>query len=325
VIFISHKLLEVMDVADRVTVMRKGQVVGTKPIGETSVPDLALMMVGREILLRVEKEAARPGEVVLEAEDLLVAGAGGVPAVRHISFQVRKGEVLGIAGVSGNGQTEMVEAITGMRPVEGGRVLLNGVDITHRQVGERRREGMAHIPEDRLVVGLNVGATIDENLIVSRYRRPAFSRLGLLRMDSIRQFARRVIDGYAIAAARPGGGIATLSGGNLQKVVLGRELSGDPDVIVANQPTRGLDVGSIEFVHQTLLEARARGAAILLVSVELEEILSLSDRVAVLFRGQVAGEMPVGDATEESLGLLMAGSSLDSNGPNARVAGADGE
>jgi simple sugar transport system ATP-binding protein len=248
-----------------------------------------------------------------------------VPAVRHISFQVRKGEVLGIAGVSGNGQTEMVEAITGMRPVEGGRVLLNGVDITHRQVGERRREGMAHIPEDRLVVGLNVGATIDENLIVSRYRRPAFSRLGLLRMDSIRQFARRVIDGYAIAAARPGGGIATLSGGNLQKVVLGRELSGDPDVIVANQPTRGLDVGSIEFVHQTLLEARARGAAILLVSVELEEILSLSDRVAVLFRGQVAGEMPVGDATEESLGLLMAGSSLDSNGPNARVAGADGE
>jgi simple sugar transport system ATP-binding protein len=209
--------------------------------------------------------------------------------------------------------------------VEGGRVLLNGVDITHRQVGERRREGMAHIPEDRLVVGLNVGATIDENLIVSRYRRPAFSRLGLLRMDSIRQFARRVIDGYAIAAARPGGGIATLSGGNLQKVVLGRELSGDPDVIVANQPTRGLDVGSIEFVHQTLLEARARGAAILLVSVELEEILSLSDRVAVLFRGQVAGEMPVGDATEESLGLLMAGSSLDSNGPNARVAGADGE
>jgi len=324
VVFISHKLLEVMDVADRVTVMRKAQVVGTKPIGETSVADMAQMMVGREILLQVKKELAEPGRVVLEAEDLLVAGAGGIPAVRHISFQVRQGEILGIAGVSGNGQTEMVEAISGMRPVEGGRVLLNGQDITNQQVGDRRRVGMAHIPEDRLRVGLNIVATIDENLIVSRYRRPAFSRLGLLNMARIRQFARQVIDGYSIAAARPGGGIATLSGGNLQKVVLGRELSGDPDLIIANQPTRGLDVGSIEFVHQTLLEARARGAAILLISVELEEILLLSDRVAVLFRGRIAGQMPADEATEESLGLLMAGSLLDGEARQGRVNGVAG-
>jgi simple sugar transport system ATP-binding protein len=223
---------------------------------------------------------------------------------------VRAGEILGIAGVNGNGQTELVEAITGMCPVEGGAVSLLGQDITRLSVGARRRVGMAHIPEDRMHVGLNLETSLDENLIVTRYKLPLFNRLGFLLKSATRQLSASVVERFAIAAARPGGGIATLSGGNLQKVVLGRELTGRPKFIVANQPTRGLDVGSIEFVHRTLLEARDQGAAILLVSVDLDEITSLRDRVTVLYRGQIAGEMAAAEATDEKLGLLMAGSSL---------------
>lgn len=311
VVFISHKLLEVMEVADRVTVMRKGEVVDTKPISGTDMRDMARMMVGREILFRIEKSPPRLGERILEVQDLLVAGAGSVSAVENLSLSVQGGEILGIAGVNGNGQTELVEAISGMRPVEGGRILLGGRDITPQAVGQRRRAGMAHIPEDRLQVGLNLGATVDENLLINRYRSPQFNKFGFLRKGRIRAFSEEVIEDYSIAAARTGGGIATLSGGNLQKVVLGRELAGDPDLIVANQPTRGLDVGSIEFVHRTLLAARDRGAAVLLISVELEEILALSDRIAVLFRGRIAGEMAAEEATEQELGILMAGGSLD--------------
>lgn len=310
VVFISHKLLEVMEVADRVTVMRKGEVVDTKPISGTDMRDMARMMVGREILFRIEKSPPRLGERILEVQDLLVAGAGSVSAVENLSLSVQGGEILGIAGVNGNGQTELVEAISGMRPVEGGRILLGGRDITPQAVGQRRRAGMAHIPEDRLQVGLNLGATVDENLLINRYRSPQFNKFGFLRKGRIRAFSEEVIEDYSIAAARTGGGIATLSGGNLQKVVLGRELAGDPDLIVANQPTRGLDVGSIEFVHRTLLAARDRGAAVLLISVELEEILALSDRIAVLFRGRIAGEMAAEEATEQELGILMAGGSL---------------
>ncbi len=317
VIFISHKLLEVMEVADRVSVMRKGEMVGTKSIEETDVRDLARMMVGREVLFRIEKKPVQAGETVLEVRNLVVAGAGGLPAIFNVSFEVRAGEVLGLAGVNGNGQTELVEAITGMRSVEGGSIRLSGGDISRQPVGMRRRAGMAHIPEDRMHVGLNLNATVDENLMVTRYRRPVFNRLGFLKWGEIRSFSRKVIDDFAIAAARPGGGIATLSGGNLQKVVLGRELSGELDVIIANQPTRGLDVGSIEFVHRTLLEARENGVAILLVSVELDEILSLSDRIAVLFRGRINGEMNAADATEERLGILMAGGKLEEDLPAA--------
>jgi simple sugar transport system ATP-binding protein len=310
VIFITHKLLEVMDVADRVSVMRKGEMVGVKPISETDIADMARMMVGREVLFRIDKKPAKPGQPVLEVQDLIVAASGGVPAVLNVSFEVRAGEILGIAGVNGNGQSELVEAVTGMRPVEGGAVRLLGSDISHLPVGERRRRGLAHIPEDRMHVGLNLGTSLDENLIVSRYKLPEFSKLGFLLRTAIRQFSEQMVRQFAIAAARPGGGIATLSGGNLQKVVLGRELTGQPRLIIANQPTRGLDVGSIEFVHQTLLKARDQGVAILLVSVELDEIMSLSDRIAVMFRGRIAGEAPAGDATPEQLGILMAGGRL---------------
>ena len=311
VIFITHKLLEVLEVADRVSVMRKGKMVGTKSVSETSVRDLARMMVNREVLFRIEKKPARVGEEVLQVRNLVVAGAGGVPAILNVSFSVRAGEILGIAGVNGNGQTELVEAIAGMRPLEGGSVWIKGRDISRLSVGRRRQAGLAHIPEDRMAIGLNLTATLDENLIVSRYHSSRFQRLGLLRMGNIRRFSRQVVENYDIAAAQPGRPIATLSGGNLQKVVLGRELAGGPDLIIANQPTRGLDVGSIEFVHRTLLEARDRGAAILLVSVELDEIMALSDRIAVLFRGRIAGEMDAQEATEEKLGILMAGGTLE--------------
>ena len=310
IIFITHKLLEVKKVADRVSVMRGGRMVGSRPVGETSVAEMASMMVGRTVLFRLEKNPPRPGEIVFAAENITAASNSGIPAVRNLSFQVRGGEILGIAGVSGNGQTELVEAITGMRPVEAGRVRFRDQDITHMLVGQRRRLGMAHIPEDRLHMGLNLETNLDENLIVNRYRQPQFNRLGFLLRKAISRFAQFVVTAFSIAAARPGGGIATLSGGNLQKVVLGRELAGEPLFVVANQPTRGLDVGSIEFVHGSLLDARDRGTAVLLVSVELEEIMALSDRVIVLYRGEIAGEVDPNTVTEKEIGLLMGGSSL---------------
>jgi general nucleoside transport system ATP-binding protein len=311
IIFITHKLVEVMEVADRVSVIRKGVMVGTKLIKETNVREMARMMVGREVLFRLDRQPAQPGPIVLDVRNLVVAGTESIPAILNVSLQVREGEILGIAGVNGNGQTELVEAITGMQPVASGAVYLLGRDLARLTIGARRQAGMAHIPEDRMHVGLNLATSLDENLIVTRYKLPMFNKLGFLLKSTIRQLSADIIERFTIATARSGSDIATLSGGNLQKVVLGRELTGQPKFIVANQPTRGLDVGSIEFVHRTLLEARDRGAAILLVSVELDEIAALSDRIAVLFRGQIVGEMDAAAATDEKLGLLMAGGSLE--------------
>lgn len=311
VIFITHKLIEVMDVADRVSVMRGGRMVDTKKVSETSIPELARMMVGREVLLRVNKEERAPGDVVFEARDVSVVSANGTPAVSHISFDVHEGEILGIAGVSGNGQTELVEAITGMRPLDGGEFLFLGEDVSNTTVRQRRDHGLAHIPEDRIEVGLNLATNLDENLVVSRYKWPRFSTLGFLRRGAMREFAGEVVKRFSIASARPGRSIAKLSGGNMQKVVVGRELSGEPKFIVANQPTRGLDVGSIEFVHRTLVDARNEGVGILLISVELDEILSLADRVLVLYRGHIQGEVDPATVTEEEIGILMAGGSKE--------------
>jgi simple sugar transport system ATP-binding protein len=311
IVFITHKLLEVKNVADRVSVMRDGKMIGTREVADTSVAEMASMMVGRQVLFDLDKQPAKPGEVVYETRDVTVADAAGLPAVMHLDLEVKAGEILGIAGVSGNGQTELVEAITGMRPVEGGSLRFLGEDITGMVVGERRRLGMAHIPEDRIGMGLNLETDLDENLIVNRYKMSQYNRFGILLKAAIRDLAEMIIGRFSIAAARPGGGISTLSGGNMQKVVLGRELAGDPKFVVANQPTRGLDVGSIEFVHRTLLEARDKGAAVLLVSVELDEVMSLSDRILVMYRGEIAGEVDPAKVTEEEIGLLMGGSSLE--------------
>ncbi len=311
IILITHKLLEVKDVADRVSVMRRGQMIGSHNVAEVSIRDLANEMVGREVLLQVEKTAAKPGEVILNVDNLLVAGAGGIPAVFGVSLEVRAGEILGIAGVSGNGQTELVEAIAGLRPVDGGQVSLLGRDITHQRVRERRESGMAHIPEDRLIMGLNLTTNLEENVVVTRYQKPPYSARGMFRFEPVRKLAQKVIDAFQVQSARVGEGIRTLSGGNLQKVVLGRELDGSPKFILANQPTRGLDVGSIEFVHKMLVQERDAGAAILLVSVELEEILSLSDRIAVMFGGRIMGILDARIANEQDIGILMAGGSLE--------------
>lgn len=310
VIFITHKLLEIIQVADQVSVMRNGKMIGSKPIAETNMREMARMMVGREVLLTVDKQPAKPGEPVLQVEHLLVAGVGGHKAISDLSFNVRAGEIVGIAGVSGNGQTELVDAITGIQPVDGGTLRLLGKEITNDPVWDRREGGMAHIPEDRMRTGLNLQTNLDENVVVSRYREPEFEKFGLLNQGQMRKLAEWVVKQFAVASARPGEDIATLSGGNLQKVVLGRELSGNPKLIVANQPTRGLDVGSIEFVHRTLVQARDRGAAVLLISVELDEIMALSDRIFVLFRGQFTGELEGDKATKEELGILMAGGTV---------------
>ena len=324
VVFITHKLVEVINVADRVSVMRNGLMVGTKKVGETSIPEMARMMVGREVLFRLAKEQAQPGEVVFEAQKMSVTSQSGVPAVVGASFQVRAGEIYGLAGVSGNGQTELVEAISGMRPVDDGKILLNGKDVTKTDVLARRDTGMAHIPEDRIRVGLNMGTTLDENIIVNRYRQSEFQKFGFMLREAIRSFANNIIKRFSIYGTVANGGVSTLSGGNMQKVVVGRELAGEPTFIIANQPTRGLDVGSIEFVHGALLEARTKRAAILLVSVELEEIMSLSDRIGVLYRGEVVGELDAATATEEDIGILMAGGSLERDKTAATVADAAG-
>jgi ABC-type uncharacterized transport system ATPase subunit len=311
VIFITHKLVEVINVADRVSVMRAGNMIGTKEVSNTDIPEMARMMVGREVLFELDKTPADPGEIVFEAKNMSVTSVSGVPAVIGTSFNVREGEIYGIAGVSGNGQTELVEALTGMRPVDDGKIYFKGKDVTHLDVEKRRKLGMAHIPEDRIRVGLNMGTTLDENVIVNRYKYNEYQKFGFMLREAIQHFTNNVIKLFNIYGTVPGGGVATLSGGNMQKVVVGRELSGNPKFIIANQPTRGLDVGSIEFVHRALLDARDKGAAILLVSVELDEIMSLSDRIGVLYRGEIIGELDAAEATEEQIGILMAGGSLD--------------
>ena len=307
IILITHKLLEVKEVADRVSVMRRGRMIATREVAEVSVRDMANLMVGREVVLRVDKQAGQPTDTVLDVQNLLVASAGGIPAVFSISLELRAGEILGVAGVSGNGQTELVEALSGLRPVDGGRVELVGNDVTASTVRARRELGMAHIPEDRLTMGLNLQTTLDENVIVCVYQNSPWSDRGVFRFKAVRDFAQRIVRSFNVRSARLGEEIHTLSGGNLQKLVLGRELEGQPSLIIANQPTRGLDIGSIEFVHQTLIEARDAGAAILLVSVELDEIFALSDRVAVMFEGRIMAVHDIEELDEESIGLLMAG------------------
>ncbi|MEM6281441.1 MAG: ABC transporter ATP-binding protein [Chloroflexota bacterium] len=322
IILITHKLPEVIAVADRLTVMRRGQVVGRDEVKNVTVRDIAAMMVGRQFILKVEKTPATPGKTVLEVENLLVADTKGLPAVMGTSLRLCAGEILGIAGISGNGQTELVEAIAGTRPIDGGHVRLLEQDITQHTVRERRDAGMAHVPEDRMTTGLNITTNLDENVIVSTYDAAPYSQRGFLRFPPIHQLAQRLIDTFKIKSAAVGQEVRMLSGGNLQKIVIGRELEGDPALIIANQPTRGVDVGSIEFVHQTLVQARDNGAAILLVSVELDEIIALSDRVAVMYEGRIVATLDIADVTEEKLGLLMAGSELPDEIPQQQEAAA---
>jgi len=307
ILFISHKLREVLEIADRVTVMRKGAVVGTREGAQTSVEELARMMVGRDVTFRHEKEVLEPGAPILEVQDLRVGSPLGVDVVKNLSFTIRGGEIYGIAGVSGNGQEALVAAIAGLTRIKSGSIRLLGTEIGHLDAGRRRELGLAHVPEDRIGVGLNILADVRDNVAMGRHRKAPVAKAGILDQAGMSSFAAGLLSEYSVAGASVRGPVAGLSGGNMQKIVLGREFSSEPRLLIVNQPTRGLDIGSIEFVHAALLKRRAEGAAVLLLSVELDEILALSDRVGVLYRGEIAGEFEGGNVDEERIGLLMAG------------------
>jgi ABC-type uncharacterized transport system ATPase subunit len=306
IIFISHKLNEVLEIADRITVLRLGKNVDTVPSAGATVEGLAKLMVGREVVLRVEKPPAQPGEPLLIAEDLVVLDDRDLEACRGVSFELKAGEILGIAGVDGNGQTELIDALTGLRRPSGGRIIAAGTDITGASARDVLDLGVGHIPEDRQVRGLVLDFTLAENLALHDFRREPESKWGWLYPRRLIERAGRLLKEFDVRGGGPKTLASALSGGNQQKVVIAREVSRDPRILVAAQPTRGLDVGAIEFVHRRLVEERDEGRGILLVSFELEEILSLSDRIIVLYEGRIVGEYPP-TVSEEELGIAMTG------------------
>ncbi len=310
VILITHKLKEIKAVADVCTILRRGKVVGTVNVADTTEDRMAEMMVGREVSFSVDKQPAHPGDAVLTVEDLKVKNLKGLLAVKGVSFSVHSGEILGLCGIDGNGQTELVHALTGLAKVEGGRILLKGNDLTEVPVKKRMADGLGHIPEDRQKHGLVLDFRLDENMVVHSYDAPPYARFGILDFSAIRQNAERLIDEFDV---RSGQGPATparsLSGGNQQKAIVAREIDRSPDVLVVAQPTRGLDVGAIEYIHKRLIEERDKGKAILLVSLELDEILDLSDRIAVIFNGEIVGVVDASSTNENELGLMMSGAS----------------
>jgi general nucleoside transport system ATP-binding protein len=307
VIFITHKLGEVMVIADRITVMRRGQVVADTTPAESGPSELARLMVGRPVLLRVDKKPARPGEALLRVEGLSVDDDRHQPAVQGVDLQVRAGEIVGLAGVEGNGQEELVEAIVGLRSLRAGRVLLGTREVTRLGTKGTLHAGVSFIPADRHRMGAILELPVADNLVLSDYDRPPFARGILRRFQAIWQYALNAIKAFDIRTEGPGQALGSLSGGNQQKVVVARELSTDPRVLIASQPTRGVDVGSIEFIHRQIVARRDEGLAVLLVSSELDEVLSLADRVAVIYGGRIVGVLE-GDAVErERIGLMMAG------------------
>ena len=306
IIFISHKLNEVLDIADRITVLRQGKKIDTVPREGATREGLARLMVGREVVLRVEKPPAQPGETLLEVEDLVVVDERNLEAVRGVSFELKAGEIVGIAGVDGNGQTELIDALTGLRRPSAGRIKAVGKDLTTANAREALDAGVGHIPEDRQARGLVLDFTLAENLALHDYEKEPNSKLGWLFPGRLIERAGRLLKEFDVRGGRPQTLAAALSGGNQQKVVIAREVSRDPRILVAAQPTRGLDVGAIEFVHRRLVKERDEGRAILLVSFELEEILSLSDRILVVYEGLIVGEYLPG-VTEEELGIAMTG------------------
>jgi len=312
IIFITHKLKEILNVADRVTVMRRGKVVGHTSPAETDQQGLATMMVGRDVLLQVEKAPAQPTDIVLEVSDLTIKDDRGVSVVKDISFDVRAGEILGIAGVQGNGQTELVEAITGLRGVDEGTVSLLGEVTPFEKPRYLVEHGMGHIPEDRHKHGLVLPYDLADNMVLCTYYQPPFAGKMLMRnQQAIQQNADGLMERFDVRAPSTAVAASTLSGGNQQKVIVGREFSRGIKMLVANQPTRGLDVGSIEYIHKEIVKMRDEGVGVLVISAELDEILSLADRIAVMFRGEIVTVIDAKDATREKLGLWMAGSNPD--------------
>jgi ABC-type uncharacterized transport system ATPase subunit len=307
IIFITHKLKEVLAVSDRIVVMRDGRVVGDATPAESTEASLASMMVGREVILKVPKGPAHPEEVVLDVENVHALDERGARVVDGVSFQVRRGEILGIAGVQGNGQTELVEVLTGLRKAEEGKVLIGGLDVTNASPRQVTEKGSAHIPENRQKFGMVGSYPVSENLVLNTYYREPFAHGVIRDYDAVAENGRNLVEVFDVRTASVETAGGTLSGGNQQKMVVARELGRDIELLIAAQPTRGVDVGSIEFIHSQIVAQRDRGVAVLLVSAELDEIMALSDRIAVIFEGKIIDTLDAEEATREQLGLLMAG------------------
>ena len=312
VVFITHKLKEALNIADRIAVLRRGKVVGEVDPKTATESQIAEMMVGRPVQLTVDKNSAKAGDVVLKVTDLTVLDADGRTHVENVSFEVHAGEIVGIAGVQGNGQTELVEALTGLRKATSGLIALDGKDLTHSNPRERHQMGMAHIPEDRQRQGLVGGLNVAENLVLTRYHDDQFSHGVIVDWEAADAIAETLITEYDIRTPNKETGVGTLSGGNQQKVIVARELSRDLRLTIAAQPTRGVDVGSIEYIHSRIVKERDAGTAVLIVSTELEEVMSLSDRLLVMYRGKVVAELDPKKVTPMEVGLYMAGSRPDS-------------
>ena len=308
IILITHKLREIKEAANRCTVIRRGKYIGTVDVQDATEADMAKMMVGREISFKVEKVEAKPKDVVVKIENLSVNNNKKVLGLKNFSLDIRAGEIVGIAGVEGNGQTELVEALTGMRNIESGNIIFKGKNIAKESIRQRIDDGMAHIPEDRHKRGLILDYTMEDNMVLKAYRNKPFSKNGLINRVKISEYAQKIIETFDVRSGEGGKSIArSLSGGNQQKGVIGREIESDPDFLIAVQPTRGLDVGSIEYIHKRLVEQRDLGKAVLLVSLELDEVLNVSDRIAVVNNGELIGIVNANETNENEVGLMMAG------------------
>ncbi len=310
ILFISHKLNEIMSVADRCSVLRKGKYIGTVNIADTSKEELSRMMVGRDVEFTVQKSQSKPGQSVLHVENLSVASKiHKKDAVKNVSFDVREGEIVCIAGIDGNGQTELVYGLTGLEPVKGGKIIFKDEDITSAPIRRRSLMGMSHIPEDRHKHGLVLDYTLEDNLVLQRYFQPEFvNKAGFLKRNAIRQYACRLIQQFDVRSGQGSVTIArSMSGGNQQKAIIAREMDKETNLLVAVQPTRGLDVGAIEYIHRQIVAQRDKGKAVLLVSLELDEVMALSDRILVMYEGEIVGELDPKNTSVEELGLYMAG------------------
>ena len=309
ILFITHKLNEIMAVSDRCTVLRKGKYMGTVNISETSKEELSRMMVGRDVSFAVDKKESTPGKVVLSVQGVTVPSKIHKKNVVHdVSFEVREGEIVCLAGIEGNGQTEFVAALSGLDTMSEGTILLNGKDISHMSIRDRSKAGVSHIPEDRHKHGLVLDYTLEENMVLQRYWEPAFQKHGFIKKDEVRRYAEKLIEQYDVRSGQGPITIArSMSGGNQQKAIVAREIDRGTDLLVAVQPTRGLDVGAIEYIHKQIVGVRDAGKAVLLVSLELDEVMNLSDRILVMYEGEIVGEFDPRTTTVQELGLYMAG------------------
>ena len=316
ILFITHKLNEIMAVADRCSVLRKGKYIGTVDIKDTTKQELSNMMVGRPVQLQVQKDEAKPSDVVLDVQHMTVPSKTSKKnAVKDVSFQVRKGEIVCIAGIDGNGQSELVYGLTGLEKASKGKITLNGINISKQNIRRRSAAGMSHIPEDRHKHGLVLDFSLEQNIVLQTYKEPRFQKMGFINGPAIRAYANELIERFDVRSGQ--GAITTarsMSGGNQQKAIIAREMDRDKDLIVAVQPTRGLDVGAIEYIHSQLVAQRDAGKAVLLVSLELDEVMNLSDRILVMYEGEIVGELDPKNTTVQELGLYMAGARRDGKG-----------